>query len=649
MKPQQARLALTGLALGVLLALVLAPQTRWLVRLQILTVLRLYHPLPTGPCYTGSAGGDQARYQVVVTRRPDDFAVQYAAAVSADSHDEILARLHALVTRFPDRAALYANLLRYETIGRVHLERPEENLLLGLPLSHEYRRGHYNTPADLAAFDADAAAGERLDPDNAYFPLMRAVGLFAAFRDADGLAAFQDASRKPAWREYCADEVEARWRLHAEAFGDPGALGRVTLAAGLLLPQYSQLRALARLILVKAVQQEQIGRRNEGLELREQLRRCGDLMRVQSTYAIGALVAAAICAIATDRTSGMMPPKATPGLTPDQQGQLRLDAYCAYAARLGRPEYAARARDEYAAGQRVSALVQLDDSERNDPRVQPFLQLTRWWLADIAVLSNVLWLLLFGGLAAGLARTRWARAQSRREAGTPVLSRAATFRRGLIVASVLVAGFLLADSLLHFFQPPDLLGGILRGVESLFLLLLLFALPPTAAVYLLRHGFRLPPFSWVGVLRSMGAALLLGSVLYGLCILVGWQAGSMADILDGTGTLLTLSGGGDDAEARQASAQRLALAAVSAAPLLLMLVSGIAARVRRLPLSVGLVRGFAAAALPLACLLLLVWGGLLLGTVRQERVVSAQVWHQVHDEGPYLAAQAGMSWPGPVR
>ena len=53
-----------------------------------------------------------------------------------------------------------------------------------------------------------------------------------------------------------------------------------------------------------------------------------------------------------------------------------------------------------------------------------------------------------------------------------------------------------------------------------------------------------------------------------------------------------------------------------------------------------LVQGFRAA-MPLTCLLL--------GTVRQERVVNAQVWHTVHDEGPYLAAQMGKSWPGPVR
>ena len=40
-----------------------------------------------------------------------------------------------------------------------------------------------NLLEDLADFERTAAAGERLDPDNAYFPLMRAVGLEV---DTDG-------------------------------------------------------------------------------------------------------------------------------------------------------------------------------------------------------------------------------------------------------------------------------------------------------------------------------------------------------------------------------------------------------------------------------------------------------------------------------
>lgn len=651
MKSRQTRLSLLGLAFGVLLALLIAPPSRWLVRLQCLTALRLYHPMPVnGASYTPSAMDDRDRYEAVAARRPDDYALQYALCVAGNSPDDTLKSLHALTLRFPDRPALYANILRYEMLGKVQLERPEEEALLNPGPRPDDSRMHFNAPTDLAAFDQAAAAGETLDPDNAYFPWMRAVGLFAAFRDADGLAAFRRASHKTVWREYSADEVEARWRLHGEAFNDPGALGRVNIAASVLLPQYQQLRALARLILVKAVQQEAAGHREEGLELRESLRRCGDLMRSQAPYAIGALVGDAICAITTYRTGGMTQ-GATPDPISDQQLWQGLDAYRAYATRLGHPQLAARAGAEAEAGRQVSAILRLDDPGRLQQLDQPFLSLTRWWLADIAVLSNVLWLLLLGGAAARLARSRWVR-KAGEGAGPAPMTRGATASRGLLVAAVLAAGFLLADSLLHFFQPPDRLGGIIRDVETLSLLLAIFALPPTLAVRLMRHGLRRPamPRAWPGLLRAAGVALLLGACLYGLGALVVWQGGGLDDLAAGLHSLLGVPGAGDERDdARRASARWLSAAAVFAVPLLLLLASGGIALVRRAPFWVGLVRGFSSAALPTACLLLLLWGGLLLGTVRQEAAVDTQVWHQSHDEGPYLAAQMGKPWPGPVR
>ena len=638
MNSQQARLAQTGLALGVLLALLIAPQTRWLMRLQTLTSLRLYHPLPSGPCYSGSSAGDRARYQAVAARHPDDFAFQYAAAVTDDSHDETLAGLHALATRFPDRPALYANLLRYEMLGKVHLERPEENLLRGLPLNHKYRIGHYNAPADLAAFDADAAAGERLDPDDAYFPLMRAVGLFAGFRDAEGLAAFRRASLKPSWREYGADEVEARWCLHEEAFGDPGELGRVNIAASFLLPQYQQLRALARLTLVKAVQQEAAGHREQGLQLREALRRCGDLMRARSTFVIGALVGNALCAIATDRTGGMTQ-DAAPDPVSDQQMWQGLDAYRVYATRLGHPEFAAREQAEAAAGYQMNAIVRMDDPARLSQLDQPFLSLTRWWLAGLAVLANILWLLLLGGLAAGIARL------GREAGGRPAWDWMAVLGRigaacGLLLLTAFVV-ILIANLWTFIVQEPGWqvwLGGLTLLLLSALVILAVF-----------RALFRMPGSRRQGMLWAAGLLLLTGAGLAGLWHMALWQAGGLTEITDALSILGLPSWNGNAARNQQQAVGWLALAAVSAVPLLLLLVSGAAALVRRTSASVGLMQGFRTAALPLACLLLLLWGGLLLGTVRQEGIVNAQVQNTVHDEGPYLAAQAGQTWPGPVR
>jgi len=151
------------------------------------------------------------------------------------------------------------------------------------------------------------------------------------------------------------------------------------------------------------------------------------------------------------------------------------------------------------------------------------------------------------------------------------------------------------------------------------------------------------------VLLALFILLLAGAGLSGLWHLALWQSGGLTEITDALSSLGLPSWDGDAARSQQQRAGWLALAAVSAAPLLLLLVSGIIALVRRAPFWVGLVQGFSSAALPAACLLTLLWGGLLLGTVRQEAAVNTQVWHSVHDEGPYLAAQVGRPWPGPVR
>ena len=645
MKSQQVRLALTGLALGVLLALLIAPQTRWLGRLQILTVLRLYHPLPgmDAPMYTQSQAEDDRRIQDVAVRHPEDYALQYAAVSTAGGADRtggaarVLSALHALTARFPDQPALYAAILRAELRGNIRLARAEGDRLLPKPSYPEYHP-HPSAPADLATYDRAAAAGERLDPDNAYFPLLRAVGLFAAHRDAEGLAAALRASQEPGWQEYYTPEVEARWQLHAEAFGDPSGLGRTAAAAAELLPEYGPLRGVALLVLYHAVQAEQAGRAKEGLKLREALRRVGDLIRVQSTYVIGALVGNAINAIATDRIGGATQ-DAVPGPASDQQMWQGLDAYRAYATRLGHPEFAAREQAEAEAGREVSALVKIYTPVRDNPLIRPFLLLTRWWLADLAVLSNILWLLLFGGMAAGLARLVRVREAGER----PTWDWVALLGRvgaacGLLLLTAFVV-FLIANLWTFLVRAV----GWQVWVGGLVLLLLTAFVVLTVFRALLRmRGSRRQAIFW-----TAGILLLAGAGLFGFWHLALWQSGSLSDLADGQRSLLGVSSGGDDAQ--QASAHWLALAAVFASPLLLILVSGIAAHIRRVPLRVGLVRGLAAAALPLASLLLLVWGGLLVGTLRQERVVDTQLTHSVHDEGPYLAAQAGQSWPGPVR
>jgi len=372
-------------AASVLLVLLLAPPTRWLVRLQ---------------AFPGLVGGGAGRAGFVQSH-PSDYQIQLGGQGDAPGQTSVQ-YTRSLVARFPDNPSLRANILRYAMQGEVHLRRPEENLLSSVPVPPAPPEGGRNAPADLAAFDADAAAGERLDPDNAYFPFMRAVGLFAAHRDEAGLAAVGRAGREHGWREYSGDEVTGHWRISEAAFGGREGISRMATAAAVLFPHYQGLRSAARLVAVKAVQAEQDGRPQEGLALRLALARCGDLMRAQSTSLIGSLVGIAISAISRSRPGGVPAAARPQGVSADQWAGERLDAYCDYVTRLGHPEAAREARAQDEAGRQVRRLT--SDDLVFGSRLPDLARLGISLAAGCVLAANVLLLLFLNGLALGLSR-----------------------------------------------------------------------------------------------------------------------------------------------------------------------------------------------------------------------------------------------------
>lgn len=641
MNTNQFRLTQLGLALGILAALLIAPQTRWLVRLQTLTLLHQYRPLLPlswaggGPTYyTTSEANDTRLSHAAAARHPGDFLLQYANA-ALGSRLQTISNLRALTSRFPNNPILLANLLRYESSG-IRSNRTDDFLLLHEPVP-KTPPFIPSTPETLALYDRDAAAGERADPDNAYFPLMRASGLFAARRDAEALAAVQRASVKPFWREYLTDDDEAQWRLHAEAFHDPGAMPQASLAGGQLLWQYGSLRGTARLVVYQAVLKEQAGHLQEGLALREALLRCGDLMRVQSTPLIGSLVGIAIAAISRTRPGGPFV-KDDSSLTPEQKAQKRLDTYCAYAVKIGHPEAARRAREEEAARRSVPALE--DPEHLSADWTRPLVQCSWWWAADLAVLLNIVWLLVLGIAAAGRARLTLA-------PKTPPIGATAVLVHCLLaVGAWLVLALLFicvsgAWVTLVYHAPID--WQMTSGVAGVFGLV----------IWLVGSGLRrLPRPRRVSVLKTALLLPVLAGAAYGLYSLTLWLAGPLADIPANLQALIGLSGNSGDSDAEQArQTQTLQLCALAslAIPLLLALGLTLSALVRRVSWSRTLSAGFQRLALPSACLLLVVYGGLLVGTLRQERGLSGFTHQVVSGGGRYFAARAGQTWPGPVK
>lgn len=560
MKQQRPLVFLLAAAL-VLAVLLLAPPTRWLVRLELF------------PGLVGGGAGPQG----FVRDHPNDYLVQLAGpspppvapGIFGEFHDTgQLQHARGLVPRFPDRPSLRANILRYAMQGEIHLRRPEEDLLSANPVPQtvagNYPGGSQEQPPSaqaLAAFDADAAVGERLDPDNAYFPLMRAVGLFAAGRDAAGRAAVLRAGAEHEWREYYQDEVEGRWRITEAVAGGQEGISRMAVAASLLFPHYQPLRAAARLSAAFAVQDELEGRPLEGLALRLALARCGDLMRARSTTIIGGLVGVAISAIARSRPGGAPALAGSGSIPAEQRSQERLDLYCDYVTHLGCPEAAREARAQAEAGAQMQRLISTDSAFGS-----PLADVARVGVSLIAgwvLAANVLLLLLLGGLAMGLGRL------------SPLRDRHA---------------------------------------------------PPLAV--------------------SMGATL---AVLLALGCLAAWQMQGAASFVDFLRSALPTGGDGPDGAPSAQAPLLLGLAFGAAFPLLLLLTSAIKARVRHLPLLVGLVEGFRDIAPPLACALALLFGVLSLWTVHQENTINARLSRSLHGEGQTLAALSGRAWPGPVR
>ena len=292
-KPKPYGMLLVFLALATLTGLFVWPATGWLVRLQL--VSQVLPPI----------GNREAAQRQVAEANPRDYDIQLARALTAPfpghgQPDSIVKvqRLRDLAARFPDEPSLYAHSLRFATQGQVRLHRNEQDEL-SAPSNTPKPKAEPTAAADLAAFDNDAANGERLDPDNAYFPLMRAVGLYDARRDAEAIAAIHRAGQKTRYEDYANSEFGVVDKFFTLAHGRRGAIARTSMAASILFPQYSQIRAVARMGTVSAIHAELSGNAEEGFAIRRDMMRAGALMRVQGHSLICNLVGIAMTAIPT--------------------------------------------------------------------------------------------------------------------------------------------------------------------------------------------------------------------------------------------------------------------------------------------------------------------------------------------------------------
>ncbi len=361
---------------------------------------------------------EQSALTSVMRRYRQDYMIQigYALRVDAlqvlqkpDQEDERVKQLRLILPAFPNNVGLYAHILRLETIRDVTIRRDTEYEIFMNGHASKYTATEdiqLATPEALTNFEHDASVGEQLDPQNAYFPMMRAVGLFAAHRDDEALAAVRRAAQKPKWDDYTGEETEAVWRITKQAFGNRSAAIHTILAASVPLPHLKELRNVSRMTVFKAAHLEKAGKIEEGIALRLAGIECGAMVRTFSGTTQGGYYGAEMSEFQWLRPGGASPVALASDMPPDQKNTIRRDAFLTFLKQSGHEADAAHAQTEFQAAQRARTILDKSVEQEYPSPPRQAKSLTTWWIAGNAMLVNAIEMFCLGLVAAALARRK---------------------------------------------------------------------------------------------------------------------------------------------------------------------------------------------------------------------------------------------------
>lgn len=413
--PHESRRALRwpwGVTLAVFAVLVALPATRGIVWQETRAVFGPPDQLSSLLASMGLRTDLAERAPKLSSRRLDQIAevspayrIQFACALYPPYAGERLTRLRAMKARFPNDPSLYAALLQNEANSDVRFDRPEEDLLTESTLEKSpFSPEPPSTTANLAAFDADAAHGEAIEPENAFFPFMRSVGLIAQHRDADAIDAVERAASKPEWNEHFAEQLNSEIELHREFLGDDSAVERSVLEMSLLFPHLARLRAVTRVLTYEAVTAERSGDPRRGIAIRLALMRCGSVMRAKSSSAIGTLVGIAITGVAESRPGGGPVVKKPENMSDAAWTTYKRATFLAYLRREGYVAEADWAMKEFAAGDQARIII--SRAVNIGVPIRPLVQWAEVQLLGMVLLADFCWFAAIAAIAALFTRTR---------------------------------------------------------------------------------------------------------------------------------------------------------------------------------------------------------------------------------------------------
>ena len=498
---------------------------------------------------------------------PDNVELAFGRALQRYASSEVdrvgdlgdpAARLTPLldvVRRWPEHSGARAAYLRLSTQQAVRLGREDEMRRAEgkspVP-GRTSRPATTSRPVDLAQFDEVASEGERRDPDNAFFPAMRALGHLAAGEDAAAWRDLHRAAGRPAWREYVDQEALAGDRFAAARGRGFGAISRVARTASILFPHYAGLRSVARLALGEAVRRETSGDPRGGIALREDVSAVGRRMRDHSTFLIGNLVGIAVNALAQSRPGGVDLPKKDKDAAQDDAARraiedLRTARYAAWLGKNGAtPATIDAAREDLRIARDIRS-VSNQGMSRGVYDMQAMAITMLALLSGALVLGNVAQMLLVRGAAEVAVRCtaigRGGRLAPGTFAGGLVGLALLQLPFALLVGKSLGAGVAgmrgITTGAPENADPVGMLAGVAVGAVATYLV------PALAFGFLLLRAAltRKASFSRTVVLGMRGAALPIAALLaVGYAGALAWGLGRDADLNAGWERMLRHAG-----------------------------------------------------------------------------------------------------------
>jgi hypothetical protein len=315
-------------------------------------------------------------------------------AGSESQTDRTVSQLRQVALDFPKMPGGFAHLARYLMVDRVRIRRAE---LQSTVSQHERGRGNSESGRSMPAHHQDVRLmewalqrGEALDPDNAFWPVMRATTYFAAMRDDDALEALHKAAGKKHWDAFIYEEVLGQWRLYSTVYRDYGATQKIGPLSLIAFPHLRELRYMAQMARWDADRLMQSGRDAEAFRIRNDISRVGDTIRWKASWAYEAIFGTDLFFIALTDGDGNL--GHAPLVSPVQWPQ-RGRAFIDLVKRLHREKELPWMLEELSQNQELRQDLEAarwDSSYPGTPPGIPLVPLFGNWMIGIVLLQQII-------------------------------------------------------------------------------------------------------------------------------------------------------------------------------------------------------------------------------------------------------------------